>query len=170
MMSPVVYRIDGPWSGQLAIVPRPRGGEWLDDEVRVLRDAGFDTLLSLLTNEESKELGVSSEAQATAKYGMEFLSFPIPDLGVPDSTPAIREFLSHVLDDLRAGKNVAIHCRQGIGRSGLIAASLLVVAGIDPLVALRTVSAARGLNVPETSEQRDWVMELSHDVSELART
>lgn len=168
-MLPVVYPIDGPWPGQLAIVPRPRGGEWLDDELQALKKLGFDLVVSLLTNQESEGLGISSEGQAAGKYGLEFQSFPIPDLGVPHSSIAARDFLGRLLEALRAGKKVAIHCRQGIGRSGLIAASLLVMAGVEPIVALRKASAARGLQVPETSEQHDWVIELAHDL-ELART
>lgn len=169
-MLPTIYHIAGPWSGKLAITARPRGGDWLDSELHALRDAKFDLVVSLLTNEESDELGVSNEAEASAKHGLEFLSFPIRDLSVPVSATATREFLSRLLNELRSGKRIAIHCRQGIGRSGMIAASLLVMAGIDPAIAFRTVSAARGIEVPETAEQRDWVMEFSHAVSELART
>lgn len=169
-MLPVTYRIEGPWRGQLAIIARPRGGEWLEEELRALKEAHFDVALSLLTSEESKELGLTKEAELSAKQGLEFLSFPIPDLGVPASASATREFLNSVLNALRAGKQIAIHCRQGIGRSGLIATSLLVMEAIDPFVAFRRVSAARGLEVPETTAQRDWVMELSHHVPELART
>jgi hypothetical protein len=29
-----VYSIKGPWSGQLAILARPRGNDWLVDEVK----------------------------------------------------------------------------------------------------------------------------------------
>jgi hypothetical protein len=170
MMSPVTYVIEGPWTGQLAIVPRPRGGDWLEDELRGLKNGGFDTVLSLLTPEEAKDLGISDEPDATAKSGMQFFNFPIPDLGVPDEAPATRALLRSMLDKLQNGKHIAIHCRQGIGRSGLIAASLLVMAGIDPLVALRKVSAARGFEVPETAQQRDWIIELAHDIPELART
>lgn len=170
MTLPIIYHIEGPWPGRLAIVPRPRGDEWLEDELRTWKDAGFDIIVSLLSIDEAKELGVTDEANASAKHGLKFLSFPIPDLGVPNSATEAQRFLSRLLDELRAGKSVGIHCRQGIGRSGLIATSLMVLAGIDPFVAFRTVSAARGFEVPETTAQRDWVMELSHGISQLART
>jgi len=169
-MLPVIYRIEGPWPGQLAIIARPRGGEWLDGELHALKEADFDVVLSLLTSEESEELGLTQEPQLSTKQGLEFLSFPIPDLGVPASATATRAFLNRLLNALRAGKRIAIHCRQGIGRSGLIATSLLVLEAIDPFTAFRRVSAARNLEVPETTEQREWVMELSHHVPELART
>lgn len=99
MTAPITYRIDGPWSGKLAIVPRPRGGEWLEDELRALKDAGIDTIVSLLTLDEAKELGVCDEAHAAAKHGLTFLSFPIPDLGVPDSAIDAQNFLSRLLEE-----------------------------------------------------------------------
>ena len=169
-MSPVSYRINGPWSGELAIIARPRGGDWLEGELRALKESGFDIVSSLLTREESQELDMSLEAQISNQVGLEFFSFPIQDLGVPASATAARDFLRELLNELHAGKRVAIHCRQGIGRSGLIVTGLLVMAGIEPSVAFRKASAARGLEVPETVAQRDWVMELSHDMAELART
>ena len=58
---------------------------------------------------------------------------------------------------LEAGQSVAVHCRQGIGRSSLIAALLLVSAGVDPEAALAQISQARGCAVPDTLGQRDWI-------------
>jgi hypothetical protein len=51
---------------QLAIVPRPRGGDWLLDDLRNLQAAGIDVLISLLTEAEAAELELSSEAQANS--------------------------------------------------------------------------------------------------------
>ena len=64
------------------------------------------------------------------------------------------EKLNRMLSD---GKNILVHCRQGIGRTGLVAACLLVKNGMSPGAAVDLVSAARGLPVPETTEQRDWI-------------
>ncbi len=61
---------------------------------------------------------------------------------------------------LEEGKNVAVHCRQGIGRSGLIAVGVLAVAGVSLDDAILAVSSARGLDVPETLDQRLWVQGL----------
>jgi len=66
---------------------------------------------------------------------------------------------------LEEGKSVAVHCRQGIGRSGLIAAGVLMSSGIAAEKATEVVSAARGLPVPETPGQLQW---LRHLPSELA--
>jgi len=61
---------------------------------------------------------------------------------------------------LDAGKNVLVHCRQGIGRSGLIASGVLMNSGIKPDEAMQIVSSARGISVPETPEQRRWIEKL----------
>jgi protein tyrosine/serine phosphatase len=55
------------------------------------------------------------------------------------------------------GKAVAIHCRAGIGRSSLIAACVLVLNGYDARSSFDTILKARGLGVPDTEVQRDWV-------------
>ena len=155
------YQIKGPWPGDLAIIPRPRGGDWLEDEVRALKEEDFDVVVALLTEEEAEELGLTREAAFVRNHGLQFCNYPIPDLGVPDSRESARQFLERLHRDLLAGKKIAVHCRGSIGRSGLVASSILILSGIDPTVAFREVSAARGLSAPETAEQKDWVVSLS---------
>jgi protein-tyrosine phosphatase len=152
-----VFWVDGPWRGQLAILPRPRGGDWLSDEMTAWREAGVDIVVSLLEPEEAVQLVLEDEAAAASASGILFRSFPIPDRGVPASKDAVAELCADVVDALEKGERVAVHCRQGIGRSGLIAGSVLVAAGIEPSTALTTISHARGLEVPETEEQRKWL-------------
>jgi protein-tyrosine phosphatase len=89
-----LHWINGPWPAKLAVFARPRGGDWLADEMASWKRQG-DT-------------------------------------------------------------NLVIHCRQGIGRSGL-AACLLAKTGLSPGAAIEMVSAARGVPVPETKEQRAWI-------------
>jgi protein-tyrosine phosphatase len=155
-----LYWIPVPWPGRLAIAARPRGGDWLADEAIGWRRAGIDVVVSLLEEDEAAQLNLADEAQAAETENIRFISFPIPDLGVPASLRRAVSVMSEIDSALRAGKNVAIHCRQGIGRSGLIAAGVLAVAGINPDEAIRVVSSARGLSVPETDEQRLWLRRL----------
>src|SRR5689334_10159627 len=80
-----LYMIEGPWPGRLAILPRPRGGEWLEDEVRSWRQANVDVVVSLLTAEEVGELDIAKEADWCRAQGIEYISFPVADRGVPPS-------------------------------------------------------------------------------------
>lgn len=156
-MPATLYWVDGPWTGRLALSARPRGGDWLEDEIASWRAVDVDTVLSLLTPNEEKELDLTNEAGEVKSIGMKFLSLPIPDRDVPASLARVAETLEQLDADLSAGRNVVVHCRQGIGRSGLLAACLLVGKGLSSGAAIESVSAARGLAVPETREQRTWI-------------
>ena len=160
-MGAKVFWITGPWQGRLGIVPRPRGGEWLDDETRAWREAGIDVVVSLLEPGEEAEFALAGESASSAASGLEFRSFPIPDRSVPNSPEAVAQLASQIVNALHAGKNVALHCRQGIGRSALIAAAALISGGQDAETALKTIRRSRGLDVPETNAQRQWISDFS---------
>ena len=152
-----LYWIDGPWPAKLAVAPRPRGEDWLEDEMAGWKNAGVGTILSLLTAEEERELGLSRESQEARRHDMRFLSLPIPDRQVPFSETELSAVLEKLDGDLARGENVVVHCRQGIGRSALVSACLLISKGFTPDSALQKVGAARGMHVPETREQREWI-------------
>jgi protein-tyrosine phosphatase len=113
--------------------------------------------LSLLTREEERDLDLADEERETRARGMAFKSFPIPDRQVPDSETKLAKALEKLDEELASGRNVVLHCRQGIGRSGLVAACLLVTKGVDTRTAIKRLSAARGTPVPETAEQSRWI-------------
>jgi protein-tyrosine phosphatase len=142
---------------QLAIVPRPRGGDWLLDDLRRLKAAGIDVLVSLLTQAEAVELGLSVEAQGCKEVGIQFLLFPIEDRSVPSSAAAFSKFMEQADSKLKKHNAMGIHCRAGIGRSSLFAACLLAQHGYEPGAAFEAITKARGRSVPDTDEQRRWV-------------
>lgn len=151
------YWLRGHSPGSLAIAPRPRGGEWLVDEIAAWKRSGVDAVLSLLTPDEERELELGNEETEVQLQGMEFLSLPIEDRRVPSSEANLSATLEKVERHLQSGDNVLVHCRQGIGRSGMVTACLLVRKGLSPDAAVHEVSAIRGTAIPETSEQRDWI-------------
>src|SRR5262245_64098274 len=161
-MTSELYWIPGPWPGRLAVMPRPRGGDWLEDEVRSWRRADVEVVVSLLTSDETADLGLAAEEEFCGKQGIHLSSFPIADRGVPTSREATSKLVTQLAGHLADGKNVAIHCRQGIGRAPLIAIALLTFGGLDPESAIQRVSAARGCAVPETVDQRRWVFEIAN--------
>lgn len=154
-----LFWIEGPWLGRLAISARPRGGDWLAEEIEDWRRAGIDTVVSLLTTEENQDLELTGEESLCHSTGMEFISFPIEDRRVPDSSLGVARLLAQLGVQLTDGKHIVIHCRQGVGRAGLIAASLLIARDVDAQHAIAVVSGARGVPVPETEEQRAWITE-----------
>lgn len=152
-----LHWVEGPWAGKLALAARPRGGEWLPEEIAHWQRSGIAVVLSLLTPEEEVDLDLAWESAIVSGSGMTFLSYPIPDRQVPLSESSLIPTLETLDRELAAGRNAVLHCRQGIGRTGLVAACLLITKGVDTETAIQQLSATRGLQVPETSEQRHWI-------------
>jgi protein-tyrosine phosphatase len=153
-MRPTLYRIPTP-AGRLSTMARPRGDDWLDDEMIGLREAGVDVLVSLQSDVERREQGLLDEGPAAQRAGIVFHHFPVPDFGVPDRTE-FEPLLATLVAEVSTGRHVAVHCRGGIGRSSVVAAAILVRLGVAPDQAWETISTARGIPVPETDEQRAW--------------
>lgn len=168
-MIPKLYRIEGPWPGTLAIAARPRGDDWLDDEVKGWKASGVDIVASLLTKEEIEALGLKQEEQLSRERGIIYLSYPIPDRDSPQSFTHAVNFIRGLEKELLKGKYIVLHCRQGLGRAATIAAGLLVLGGLEPEAAIKRITAARGTPVPETVEQSNWIARLAQEVTQVHR-
>lgn len=57
---------------------RPRGGEWLPDEIAALLEAEADVLVSMLTASELRELDLTEETAAAGAAGIRFIGLPTP--------------------------------------------------------------------------------------------
>ena len=158
-MRPTLFSIDQPDPGRLSTMAKPRGGDWLTDEMTALHTAGFAILVCALTTAELDEVDLIDEPQAARDAGLQFVSIPIPDRGVPDPTTVLPD-LQRLASRVRDGAHVVTHCRFGIGRASLLAAGILVLNGLPPEQAWERLQRARGLTVPDTSAQRAWPNEL----------
>src|SRR4051794_35483548 len=116
-MSAQVYWIEGLLKGRLAIMARPRAGDWLEDEISGWAAEHIKTVVSLLEPQEIRELDLVTEGDFCRKRGIEFVSFPVPDRGVPDSTLKATELSQRMAIKIAEGQSIAVHCRAGIGRS-----------------------------------------------------
>ena len=152
-----IHWIDGNSKGRLAIMARPRSGDWLEDEIVGWKQAGIDTVVCLLERDETIELGLQDEAALCHRHAMKFIAFPIVDRGVPDSMRDTQVLAQDLASNVEGGEAAAVHCRAGIGRSSLIAACALVCMGRDVDAAFSMIAKARGLPVPDTEVQREWV-------------
>ena len=123
-------------------------GDWnrdLEIDVRDIRRWGASALLNLLTLAEMLALKVGPLPQVVAAAGIAYHHLPIADGGFPD---AISEAAwTYVGADLRrrleGGERILIHCKGGLGRTGIMAARLLVEFGCDPDAAMSLVRTAR---------------------------
>ena len=156
-MSVDVYWIpyDGP--GRIGIATRPRGGDWLKDDIHYLSEAGTNLLVSMLTPEESREFQLEMEEKLCQDEGLDYQLVPIPDRGVPSDMKNVAGLALQWAEFLENGTNIIFHCRQGIGRSAMMVALVLVTCGMEVDFAFKITEKARGWPVPDTEEQRAWV-------------
>ncbi|RJO68454.1 tyrosine protein phosphatase [Nocardia panacis] len=167
-MHPNFYTVDHEGPGRLSIMAKPRGGDWLEDEMTALKESGVDHLVCALTATELYECDLEAEERTAREAGLRFVSIPIVDRGVPDLA-GVLPTLQYLAAELNAGAHVLTHCRFGIGRASLLAAALLVINGSDPDTTWHRLEQARGLTVPDTSEQREWIDKLPQRAALLNR-
>lgn len=157
MLEPSLHWVAGIGPYRLALMARPRGGDWLRDEVGAWRNAGIKSVTSLLEAPEVRDLDLRAEPALCAEHGITFRSFPIPDRGTPSSAHELSAVLAQLHAELLQGHAVAIHCRAGIGRTGLVAGCLLHLLQVPYEDIFHLLSRSRGLAVPDTAAQAEWV-------------
>ncbi|MCX7066135.1 MAG: dual specificity protein phosphatase family protein [Methylococcales bacterium] len=157
-MKPDIYIVEIIGSGFLAVMAKPVSGEWIEDEFLGIAKAGIKQIVSLLEIHEEYEVGLQNEGKLAEHNCMEFISFPIQDRGIPNSVNEFSKVTKKLYQEIADGKNTVIHCRAGIGRTGIVAAGVLLHCGFEPDAAFRLISAKRGIQVPDTDEQRNWIL------------
>ncbi len=159
-MLPDLYWLDCLPERRLALMPRPRAGDWLEGEISGWRQLGLEVVVSLLEATEQRELGLQEEPRLCAAAGMEYLSHPIADRGLPTDHRAFAALIETLGHRLNSGLGVGVHCRAGIGRSALVVACLLGNQGVPPSAIFPAIRRARGVEVPDTTEQQAWALAL----------
>lgn len=153
-----LYPITGPWAdADLATAACPRGGDWLADEIRAWKDCNIAVVVSALTRDEIRYREVEQEGDICGLLGLEFIHFPIGDRESPLSGHEVYALVGTLMEHLENDRSVVVHCRAGIGRASLLAACTLVRAGVSADDAFARISLARGIAVPDTREQHEWV-------------
>ncbi|MBA2588364.1 MAG: dual specificity protein phosphatase family protein [Alphaproteobacteria bacterium] len=152
-----LYWVNKFAEGNLAIMAAPRPEARLDEVLLGWKDEGVDIVVSMIEHREMPGL-VEAERALCEEFHLEFIWFPIRDKTAPASPEAISALAKRLATAISTGKSVAVHCRAGIGRSALLAATVLVHLKVDGAAALDMIAEARGTEVPETEAQRQWVL------------
>jgi protein-tyrosine phosphatase len=82
--------------------------------------------------------------------------FPIPDLSAP-SLELVEPLLADLRERLASGQRLLMHCAAGFGRTGTVAACVLIQRGLGVEEALRHIATCRPMAGPEVGAQRDLV-------------
>jgi ADP-ribosyl-[dinitrogen reductase] hydrolase len=116
--------------------------------------------VNLIEYHEMVDLQVENTAQRVPD-GIDYIRLPIPDFGVPDQQwESNWQSAGPVLQEhLRRGRAVLLHCKGGLGRTGLVAARILIELGFTADTAIITVRAAR-TGAIETRAQEQYIKNL----------
>lgn len=135
------------------------GAQWdrdLDNDLSLFRAWGAGLVITLMERPEFDLLGVPSLPDRIRDHGMDWAHLPIVDQGVPD--PAFLSAWPQVQADafarLNRGGRVILHCRGGLGRTGLVATLLLIETGSDPAAAIRLVRQVRPGAIETAAQER----------------
>lgn len=106
--------------------------------IKTLKSAGTMAIISLLTDSEIEALSVPDLGQEISLQGMVWYQLPIEDDCAPEQLffNSFHHVKRELLNRYKAGETLAIHCRGGSGRTGLMAAILLLESG-EPWVKIK---------------------------------
>ena len=131
----------------------------LDEDLSIIRNWGASTVVTLIEAHEFELLKVSRLGERVQELGMRWIHLPIRDVDVPDWRFE-KEWVTagpEIHRRIRAGEKILIHCRGGLGRTGLVVGLILVERGGVPRDAIQQVRAARHGAI-ETAEQEKYVL------------
>ena len=143
------------------VVGKPPLRQRIVGDVREALNSGVAGFVTLVESTEIQALGITQLPSILRDFGLWWHHLPIRDRDVPDAgfEHSWETRGRWIREQLRGGSSIALHCHAGLGRTGLVAARLLVEFGADPKVALSSVRRARPGAV-ETARQEDYVLGL----------
>ena len=119
----------------------------------------YRSLVSLVeVHEFDQFISYPKFEEKIGKRNFSWCFHPLKDMTAPDEIFRERFFetQSHLLENLRSGKKIAIHCKGGLGRSGTIAALLLRHFGFSAEKSIELVRKSRPGAI-ETEEQEIFI-------------
>jgi len=131
----------------------------LEKDLNYLKESGATVLVPLLEDEELKILQIHNLIERSEEEGLKVLRFPIRDSSIPQSMKETIKFIDSILNLLKNGERIVVHCNGGLGRAGTVAACIRLALGLDgsTMEAIRSVRRIRSIKAIETPEQEEFI-------------
>lgn len=150
------YLITRIGDGTLHAMAAPRPLQ-LHNHIRYLKMQGVTKILCLMEPAEMERLGLDEEEKWCLSEGIKYENFPITDHSIT-SLSDVKPLAKRLLQEVRSGEHLVVHCFAGIGRTGMICCCILMENGLPAEEAIALTSEKRQLKVPETREQTEFVL------------
>ena len=147
--------------GRLLAGEYPIGGDYTDARARlaVFREAGVNHFIDLT------EPGELPAYRHLLPVHTKYIGSPIADTGLPKSPAQTLDVLKEIRAALDRKRRIYLHCRAGIGRTGLIVGCYLAEMSGDGKAAVKELNrlwlqserAKSWPKVPQTEEQADYI-------------
>lgn len=142
--------------GSSAYAERGWARDLEQDLERLAGHHGAGLLVCLLEDQELASLAIP-DLVARAARRMRVLRLPIRDGGVPPEVARVEALVTAIDEAARAGTNVVIHCRGGLGRAGVVGGCYLAHIGLDPDEIFARLRRRHPTSCPETDGQRAFI-------------
>ncbi len=146
MSSHPIYAVDVSAQAQLLLTPCPGTKEAdLYSSLQELSHKNSPALITLMTSEELAENQLSELPKHAVTYDMQWFHLPLADDTVPDQAweERFQSALPRFIQLLNNGMNLSIHCKGGSGRTGLVAARIMLALGFELEEAISKIKAVR---------------------------
>ena len=161
---PTIIRLrqfSADWRGTMILSPCPTLSFLANDDMDILArwsEAHVCMVVTLLEEAEIKALGFDLLLAHLSQTDIVWHHLPIRNMDAPPNSNKLRiqEIIIHMTQCFNADKAVFIHCHAGLGRTGLMAATILKSFGMISNAAICAIRKNRPGSI-ETQIQENFV-------------
>ena len=133
----------------------------LIEDLNIIKIFNPKMILSLIETDEIGEGYLKEIKEFSENINAYWVHLPITDYSIPDDRFEEEwvKNIRYIEENLCSSKNIFLHCKGGIGRSGLVVAKILTFFGYENTVSIEMVRAVRSGAI-ETAEQECYIKNL----------